>query len=203
MFKKFKIIILLFLSIISSCGFSGILTQDNDDVRKHFESQEKIDWAIVKLEKWKWRCGNKNCAWIRKLQIRHVGTTMTNYTGIGVATEIDNKVSNSKKSYETIQEFGDEYLLYVGKWQYVEKIGTEIRLISTNNNNDKIMNYFETKDENNKNIPYRPLKLPTRYNEENGYKGQGEAIGEIIWYDTYGYNAYLDLKTGEIKQAKK
>jgi len=198
MFKKF-IILTLFL-LISSCGFSGLLTQDSNDVVKYFESQEKIDWVVIKLGKWRYDCSFKYCSWTRDEQILHVSTGMVNYTGIGVADIGD--YSRHKKSYETIREFGDEYLLYVGKWQYVEKIGKEIRLIATNNSFDKIMNYFETKDENNKNIPYRPLKLPKRYNKENGYKRQGEAIGEILWYDKYGYNAYLHLRSGEIRQAK-
>ena len=33
-------------------------------------------------------------------------------------------------------------------------------------------------------------------------ESNAKTISTIQWFDKYGYNAYVDLKTGEIKQAK-
>ncbi|MFC1659180.1 hypothetical protein ACFL0U_01275 [Pseudomonadota bacterium] len=204
MFKKIFIIsICLYLA---SCGFAYHTPRKEMKIaNNYYNSQENIDWVVIKLKKWKKECNphkKDQCYWGRDEKLLHLNSGIVNSTGIAVKEHSRSKYY--KKSYETIQEFGDDKLLYVGKWRYVDKMGKNIRLIATKNNtkDSSISVYFETKDENNKNISYRPLQLSKKYNKENGYLGQGEAIGEILWFDTYGYNAYLDLKTKEIKQAK-
>ena len=64
---------------------------------------------------------------------------------------------------------------------------------------DRIYGYFEAMDDNNKKTKYMPLKLKYPIKP---FTRESEKVNLIKWYERYGYNAYIDLKTGEIKQAK-
>lgn len=92
-------------------------------------------------------------------------------------------------------------MIYVGKWVYVDKFKNEIRAVATTK--WRIRVFFEFKDKYTEKIKYRPLKLNQEIEEikKGIYYGRQE-IAIIEWFDKYGYNAYVDLKTGEIKQAK-
>ena len=100
-----------------------------------------------------------------------------------------------KKEDKSCSDYNN--LIYIGKWKYIKKIDKNIRYVACQT--DKLYGYFEIMDNINKNIQYMPLKL--KY-PVKAFTKDSEKINLIKWFDKYGYNAYVDLKTGEIKQAK-
>lgn len=112
------------------------------------------------------------------------------------------KTNTTSCSYYGILNNRDKHLnkdnlVYVGKWHYVKKIDNYIRYIAYQTN--RLHSYFEMKNKNNKNITYLPLNLKYKIKP---FTKDYESVLLIQWFDKYGYNAYLDLKTGEIKEAK-
>jgi len=194
--KKLIISIIVNIFLISCSKTSVFRMEGPEDFKKYIKANESENWVVVKMGEWEKKCKNKKCRWRRHEDNLNFNTGVISSGHIGIKTENDEYY---KKSYETIQEFGEEYLVYVGKWHYVEKIGKNIRLFATSKNGLAIT--YEAMDENNKNIPYKPLAL-NKLTKTKGLNFRKSSIMYIKWRDTYGYNAYFDTQTGEIKQAK-
>lgn len=129
---------------------------------------------------------SKNGAGIDQIWL---GVSWRSYSGISLDSSPENKSYNIQKS-------STDKLVYVGKWQYINKIGKNVRLISAQATDDfyhgSMRNYFESMDDQNKKIPATPLKLikPTH----------GDELCILKWHNKYGYNAiaenYRQLRPG-------
>jgi len=109
------------------------------------------------------------------------------------------EVDRTEKSYEIgrTPKDPDSSLVYVGKWQYVEKIGKQIRLIGKQHNDPKessdvIRVEYESLDSQNQKIPEMPLKLIK--------PAYGDEFCILKWHIKYGYNGiaetYKKLRPG-------
>lgn len=161
-------------------------TASSDPIEKQMDKDDLNGCPILIKNVWD-GYGHKNGAGVDQTWLRG---TWYSERGIGL---------DSRPQYKSyvIQKSKISKLIYVGKWQRVEKIGKNIRLISAQFDDPKeksggIRNYYESMDEQNKKIPEMPLKLikPT----------YGDDICILKWHAKYGYNAiaenYRQLRPG-------
>jgi hypothetical protein len=195
--KKFILISIIIL--LQSCFVPGPYTREEQkkSIEKYLNSSDGTTFVLREIGKWEWSCYKKKCEWERHQDWFDfkTGIISSGWTGF---RENDND-KYFKTSTGIIRDFGEEYLIYVGRWHYVEKMGKEIRAVAESKNGLRI--FFEFKNEENSKIPYKPLTL-NRKIKTGGFNFESDIIYEIKWYDTYGYNAYYDKKTGTIKQAE-
>ncbi len=211
-----KIFLLLFVFILLSCSRASIFRMEGpDDFFKYITDNNpnkgneikylnidlNTNYVFIDFGKWEkyFNKRDKKYSWGRDYKLFNINTNIITSAGFSIKTNINNKYF--KTSYEALRDWGDEYLIYVGKWVYVAKFKNEIRAVATTKGRIRV--FFEFKDEYTEKIKYKPLKLNQEIEEikKGIYYGRQE-IAIIKWFDKYGYNAYVDLKTGEIKQAK-
>lgn len=212
-----KILYLFVIIFIISCSQTSVFRMEGPDDFLKYTNDKNIkpkgseirylnvdldtDYVFINFGKWKkyFNKRDKKYRWGRDYKLFNINTNIITSTGFSIRTNINNKYF--KTSYEALKDWGDEYLIYVGKWVYVDKFKNEIRAVATTKGRIRV--FFEFKDKYTEKIKYRPLKLNQEIEEikKGIYYGRQE-IAIIEWLDKYGYNAYVDLKTGEIKQAK-
>ena len=204
-----KSILLLF--ILLSCSRTSIFRMEGpDDFFKYITDENpnkgneikylnidlNTNYVFIDFGKWK-KYFNKrenNYYWSRNYEIFNLKTNITTSTDFSIYTNSDDKYF--KTSYGILKDWGEEYLIYVGKWQYVEKFKNEIRAVATSKGRLKV--FFEFKNKDTEKIKYKPLMATKDIQNEIYY--EDKEIATIQWFEKYGYNAYVDLKTGEIKQ---
>ena len=203
-----KILYLFVIIFIISCSQTSVFRMEGPDdfLNKYANNTLTIDddtknnienGFIVGLKKWK-----KNRFYSKKYNCPNYERWRSFYKT--KRNVVDEHVYTIKSCHGTCKY--DKNLIYVGRWYYLKKINKNIRLIACYNERfGDFHRYFEIMNESNKNIPYMPLNIENKEYKSNNIvniESNMEAISTIQWFDKYGYNAYVDLKTGEIKQAK-
>jgi len=190
--KKINVLFILFILLsLSNCLGKGNYTKkgQRESWNKFIQSTSSDNWILVELGEWQYNCYKSGCIRERKIELYNYETNILSSSWLNIHP-------TKKKSYECKKES----LVYVGKWQYVEKLDADIRLFACQKKVEGIYISFETKDEKSEKISPQPLKLNRP--AKGGMSLEKERVALVRWFDKYGYNAYFDLKTGEIKQAK-
>jgi len=193
--KKFMLIVILILNSITIYGANArdlkevipYLQKANEDSFSKQQDVNNFEGCAVLIEQGKYKeSGNtERGEWeqdgVHQVWLR--GTSWLESRGISLDS------SPKNKSYEILKSKNDR-LVYVGKWQYIDKLGKNIRLISMQDINDfyngAMRNYYESMDEQNKKIPEMPLKLFR--------PASGGELCIIKWHNKYGYNAIAETK---------
>lgn len=150
-------------------------------------------FVVSEVRKWK-----KDNRWAKKYNSSYYwGRTMCLYFPDTNTTSCSGGGNVFQRDYKKEYCIDKNTLIYVGKWHYVKKMDKNIRYVACQT--DQLHGYFEVMDEKNKDIKYMPLKLKYPIKP---FTRESEELNIIKWFDRYGYNAYVDLKTGEIKEAK-
>lgn len=202
--KKLSIlIVVLTLSLVVGCKAKGsdlrevlpylkISSEDSFDKQMNLND---LSGCQILIEQGEWKLtkyGSERHNNISYLWTRNQTWKKQNNWESNRSVELD----RTEKSYELLRNKSWS-LVYVGKWQYIEKIGKKVRLIAQQYNNNaensaSIHFEFESQDTKNQKIPEMPLKLikPT----------YGDELCILKWHAKYGYNAiaetYKKLRPG-------
>ncbi len=210
-----KILYLFVIIFIISCSQTSIFRMEGPDdfLNKYANNTLTIDntkksennienYFIIRLKKWKkdkFYSKKYNCPYYERWRsLYNPNTNITDENTLGIELCSHNRTCKYDKN-----------LIYVGKWYYLKKINKNIRFIACYDEGfGGFYRYFETMDDGNRNIPHMSLNVKIAkdiLDKSNNFikrESNAKTISTIQWFEKYGYNAYVDLKTGEIKQAK-
>jgi len=186
--KKINVLFILFILLsLSNCLGKGNYTKkgQRESWNKFIQSNSSDNWIIIKQGNWEYNKWGTKYIWDKNYNIFNSDTN--------IITSSSLPIDRTEKSYECIEKYGTDKLMYVGKWQYYNKIGRKIRLIACGFRAE-----YESMDEKNKKIPFKPLTL-YRPIKRGGLDLEAEEIALIKWHNKYGYNAVYNPKTGQIE----